>query len=1442
MKTWMDYIRRGLLVCFMIFVLTEGQLLAEVSYHFRYLTIDQGLPQNTVHSILKDIKGFMWFATGNGLSRYDGYSFTNFRKPDLPSNLVNALTESPNGRIWVGTSHGLVYFEQSTGRLTLFDLPCKEGFSINITRLMCDKKGRVWVGTTENGLFLLTPSENNYTVQHINQSNSVIPGNNVSAFLQMRDGRILIGTNHGIAVYDNQRDNIYLFNQDSLSEAFVLSLFESMEGDLWVGTYNGVWIFNALTGRNEWHFYNPFNPRSISHSRINHITQDFKGTIYLGSLGGVDLYQPQSNSFLSLPYKKVNEFSLNSIFVNCIYIDNEGNVWIGTEKGGVNQFSLYQKPFHYMIHQIDNTNSLSNSTVNAILSDGDILWVGTAGGGLNRYNRKTGIYTHYKHDPLKSSSIPGDYITSLLKTPDGALWVGTWGTGLCKMKEDGTFQTFLPPVPNAETNFVNAFVSSLQYVNPGYLFIGTEGGLAILNIKTGKFIEIENYENALAGLNEIGCILMDRQGYIWIGTRNGLYNFPYNDLELSKGKAVCLRDHLVVFKEGDGDQPSLPGNYIISLLQDNEGNIWIGTYGDGLVKFTTSDGKTGSFEFYSSKNGLSNNVIYSIQQDEAGNIWVSTDYGLARINPQSGSIDNFFSDDGLVSDQFYWSASFKSSTGELFFGSIDGISYFSPTNFPLYPFEPSITISALKVFNEIIQVGEKRFGKVVLNRPVSDVEEISLSYKDNVFTLDFTALDYFHPRKIKYAYQLEGVDPGWVEVGSDQRSATYTNLKGGSYIFKVKATNSEGVYSDNEKRLVITIRPPFWETTWFLILLIIAIIVTTAFYIRHHTKRLILEKSRLEKMVSERTRKIEEQNEQMRAQSEELKLMNADLIKRGELIEGQKKELEDKNSEIIQQRDQLVELNKEIESINQTRLRFFTNISHEFRTPLTLIISPVERMLKEMHLPGMAHELLNSVQRNARRLSLLIDQLLMFRKIETGNLTVRVAQGDFKTFVTDIFHAFDVLAQQRSIAYSLKISLDETPRWFDAEKTENILYNLLSNAFKYTPSGGSVAVMVDEQKLMKQGNEIPSLCIKVADTGIGIDDTQADKIFNRFYRTANGSAIKGTGIGLSLTRELVEALHGTIAFSKNRLQGSCFTATIPCRREDFHGAEINDFPAFDTSELDNKVQVVLDHLAGDEPFLTEEHQSNNEDPLVLIVEDNKELALFISNTLSGSYRVLTAPNGKVGYELARKQSPDIIISDVMMPVMDGIEMCRQIKNNLYTSHIPVILLSAKALIEDQLAGFQTGADDYISKPFNLDLLRAKVQNIIDGRRKMRALFASKDELITVGAKLESLDDKFLAKAYDVLEKAYANPEFSVELFSDQMFVSRSLLYKKLKALVDLSPNDFITVYRLKKSLPLLASKEMTVNEVAYSIGFNDPKYFSRVFKKFYKKKPSEYIQ
>jgi ligand-binding sensor domain-containing protein/signal transduction histidine kinase/AraC-like DNA-binding protein len=1422
--------------------LFSSPLKAEVSYHFQYLTIDQGLPQNTVNSILHDQHGFMWFATGNGLSKYDGYSFKNYWKPDLPSNLVNALAESADDIIWIGTSQGLVCYHQKTGRFSPFQLPVEPNSRLNIVSLFADDDDRIWVGTYEHGLFLLTLEGETYTITNFNTANSQLPGNHVSSFLKMKDGRILIGTNHGIGIANKQRKDIHLLTQGNLENALVLSLFESMEGDLWVGTYNGIWVYNPTTGRDEWFQHNPLDNTSINHNRINEITQDFRGNIYIGTLGGVNIYQPHSHSFEAIPYNTVNEFSLNSMFIKCIELDQEGNVWIGTEKGGVNHFNLFQKPFHHIVHQTNNPNSLTNNTVNSIMTDSkDVIWIGTAGGGLNQYNRKTGQFKHYFHEPGNPRSLPSDYITAVTKIPHSAIWVGTWGGGICKMLPDGTFQTFIPPSVNADTDYQNSFISSLLYDERGYLFIGTEGGLAILNVQTETFLNLNQNSHALAQIREVGCLLKDRNNHLWVGTRNGLFTFPVSDLNLPY-QADSPANPITVFKSGTSinNEKGLPGDYIISLMEDSQGHIWIGTYGDGLVKARKTT--TGDYEFtqYSKEEGLSNHVIYAIQQDDAGYLWVSTDYGLSQINPENNTIDNFFSDDGLLSDQFYWSASHKSESGELFFGSVNGVNHFYPSSFPVYPHEPSVAITALKIFNNPVQPGSKRYGKVVFDKSLQHVEEISLSFKDNIFSIEFSALDYFLARKIKYAYQMVDIDRDWVEVSADHRSASYTNLKGGTYRFRIKASNSEGVWSPNEKQLLITIRPPFWQTTWFLILLILTIMAGTIMYIRHHTRRLLLEKNKLEKLVSERTRRIEEQNQHMHEQAETLKHINTTLQKKSEEIEGQKKELEAKNGEIMLQHDRLITLNKEIESINQTRLKFFTNISHEFRTPLTLIISPVERLLKEMHLPGMAHELLTSVQRNARRLNLLIDQLLMFRKIETGNLSIRISNNDLQGFIEEIFHAFDILARQKNISYSKIVALDEGPYWYDGEKLENILYNLLSNAFKYTPEGGAISLLVKEHAPNQAEQAKPSLSIEVGDTGLGIHEEQMDKIFNRFYRTATGGTTKGSGIGLSLTRELVEAMNGTVVVAKNGQKGSRFIVTLPYRKEDFEGAEINELPVYDVHEMTNKIQVVLDNMKDEEPFMDGIHKEYSEEAKVLIVEDNKELALFIANSLSGQYHVMIAENGKTGYEMARKNAPDLILSDVMMPEMNGIDMCRHIKSNLYTSHIPVILLSAKALLEDQLEGFQIGADDYISKPFNLDILKAKVFNAIEARRKIRTLFASESELPKTHSNGESLDDKFLAKAYDVLEKSHSNPEFSVELFSDSMFVSRSLLYKKLKALADLSPNDFITIYRLKKSLPLLSSKELSVNEVAYTVGFNDPKYFSRVFKKFYQKKPSEY--
>lgn len=1408
---------------------------SELTFHIKHYTNNNGLPQNSVNDIERDHFGFLWFATGNGLSRFDGYTFRNFTKPMLPSNLVYALAVSPDQRVWIGTKQGLCYVDLRTEIIEMFPLGAEKEHVLSVVSLFCDAQGRVWAGTSDNGLFVLDPSPQGYRTTHYHTANSALPGNNVLVTYQLKNGNVLVGTNHGAVQFAQNGKKIEAWNSAHLQNSMVLSLYETNDGRIWVGTFYGLALFHPSAFPPQWFYPDPFNPQALSHGRVNAILQDALGRIFIGSLGGLDVFLPRTNSFHRIPQGQQSQFSLNSKFVNCLMADVQGNIWVGTEKGGINQINIYQKPFKQMEHEVDNPNSLSSSTINSVLVEGDDFWIGTAGGGLNLFNARTGLYRHFRFNPANSASVSSDFITSLVKQPNGSLWVGTWGGGLCKANGDGTFKRFIPPVANPETNFVNAFVSSLVYDSRGYLWIGTEGGLAVLDLRTETFVDLNNPSSGLPGINEIGCLYLDSKDFLWAGTRNGLYRFPASALN-DPARIVVPFSNIDVFRSSPhSSQPdNLPGGYVISLLEDNAGNMWVGTYGDGFLKCElTGDGKFTFLQFTAS-NGLSNNVVYAIQQDDAGNLWLSTDHGLSRFNPADRSFINFYKEDGLLGDQFYWSASYKSADGRLFFGGVDGLNYFLPAAFPAYPNNPKVTVTSVRVFNHPVALGEERHGKVVMEQNLAIHNSVSLSYKDNVFAIEFSALDFFHPEKVRYAYKLEGVDKDWVEVGANQRMANYTNLKGGDYLFNVKASSSDGVWSDQVTELRIQIRPPFWQTSWFRALLIMVIVLIAFVYSRYHSRRLIVQKAKLEAMVHERTKQIE-------MQTEELRQANKVLEHRQELIEGQKAELESKNEEIMQQRDQVLALNEEIERSNQLRLRFFTNISHEFRTPLTLIVSPIERLVKETDLTQTVRDTLNMVHRNARRLHLLIDQLLTFRKIESGSLKVMVARGNFSVFVHDVTMAFNALAVQRRIDFTFRDELNGQMCWFDREKVEDILYNLLSNAFKYTPEGHSVSVYLGASGIPKNDNQIPALKIEVTDTGKGIAADQQQRIFDRFYRVPSHENVNGTGIGLSLTAELVEAMNGSITVQSNVGEGSCFTVMIPSRIEDLGEVEVLEHMAEDTSEIENKVQVIQDLFRDDEHFLFDyQTGDSSEKPVMLIVEDNKELCGFLAAAFGESYKVYTAENGKMGYEKARKHAPEIVLSDVMMPEMDGIELCKLIKNNLYTSHIPVVLLTAKAMVENQLEGLQTGADDYIPKPFNLDVLKAKINNLVDTRAKLRTKFCAQTDIQPMDSASSSLDEKFLSKAYEILENNYHNPDFNVELFSDMMFVSRSLLYKKIKALVDLSPNDFITVFRLKKSTALLLSKGLSVNEVAYRIGFNDPKYFSRVFKKFYNKTPSEY--
>lgn len=1433
--------RMYLLAYLLLFSVTviKSENITDYNFHVNHITLNEGLPQNTVNDIYRDSYGFMWFATGNGLCRYDGHKLEVFSKPTLPSNLIRTITETDDKILWIGTSNGLIRYNLRLEKFLPTVILKDSGQQPDVLTLYLDSSHKLWVGTANNGLYYIDTNDSVKVIHHFNSGNSVLKRNRVNDIIQLTDGRVVIGTSNGLFLYNTNRKSLVLWPYEVSYNNNIITLFEANDGALWIGTFYGVAIVEVSSNRIEEFLPDPYNKQSLIHGTVTDIAQDIMGDIYVGTLGGLDIYSPGTGSFLHIPSQSSNVFSMNNRFVRSILTDNFGSVWIGTESGGVNVFNRYQTPFHSMTHK-RRENSLSSSTINSIYSNEKYLWVGTAGGGLNRYNWKTKLFKHYKFDPAIKESLSNNFVSSLLETPSGDLWVGTWGGGMCKLVGSERFKNLNPIINSRVEEFENLFVSSFLYDDEGLLLIGCEGGLSVLDLETESFISHNKINKELGQISEIGCLLKDKDDFLWIGTRKGLYRVKMSHLFRNKDEELKTTT-IQRFKSSSqgADNKNLPGEFVISLFEDpKEGIIWIGTFGDGLVRCTKNIQGEFEFESINRKKGISNDVIYTIEQDENGDLWLGTDKGLCRYNPFLHKITNYYSEDGLISDQFYWSASFHSPNGQMFFGAVDGLNIFTPSAFPKYPFETEVSITGLKVFNKKVDIGEERYNEVVLDESLSETNEITLSYKDNAFTIEFASLDYFQPEKIKYRYILEGVDKNWVEVSSNQRFASYTNLKGGTYQFRVIASNSNGEWNQKEKLLTINIQPPYWQTPWFQLALFIFGFLLIIVIGHYRNRRLQFQKRKLEYLVDERTSKIKSQSLQLKKQAEEIKEAYINLETTNTQIEGQKIELEQKTDEILNQHEQLKKMHSEVEELNQHRMQFFTNISHELRTPLSLIIGPVESLIVDAEAPSVMKKTLNTIHKNASRLQLLIDQLLTFRKIETNNERVRLIKGDVGAFIEDIFHAFDGLALQKGIDYNYNDLTQSAQIWFDPKKIENILYNVISNAFKYSSVNGKVECKIE----LSKSHEL--LLISIKDDGVGMTKKQQENIFNRFYRITSEDNVNGSGIGLSLVKELVNLLNGQIKVNSVINKGSEFIIQIPCIPENITNAVIDEEEA-------NKYQIDIDWSVRLTQAVMNEEKSVflNGEPIgcgllkILVVEDHEELAVFIAESLKREYQFLWAKNGKEGIEMAKKYSPDLIVSDVMMPELDGIKMCSILKESLYTSHIPIIMLTAKSKVEHFVEGLGVGADDYMVKPFSIEILRAKIKNLIDSRRKLKQLFStSPDEVITKEVKsISTVDDHFIQKSYDVVKAHFGNSDFSVEQFADEMCVSRSLLYKKLKALVDLSPNDFITVYRLKISMKLLTEEKLSINEIAYQVGFNDPKYFSRVFKKIHKKTPSEFI-
>lgn len=1448
---------------------------------FQHYTSEQGLSQNMIDYILKDHKGFMWFATWNGLNRFDGYNFIVYKhnqsnSNSLSNNFVHTLCQDKFDNIWIGTEKGLNVYLYEENRFVNYSAVKGNNypkFPYNIETLNYDSKGKIWIGTLNNGLFRIQIVGKNGQIAKVdsfsdNGKKGSLKGNIVNFIYEDKKGNIWIGTNRGLNRFNNDENNFTNIlndsqNPNSLSDNNVQAIYRDRLGYLWIGTNFGLNRINLETYNIIKYYFNPDDPMSLSHNTVKDITEDISGNLVIGTLGGISIYNRIKDDFINYTYKVNDKYGLNNGFVNSLYADNEGNVWIGTEKGGINKYNIYQKKFEFFESELGNFNSLSHNTINSILEDEQNIWIGTAGGGLNKYNKNNCLFTHYYYDAHNPNSISSNNISAIYRDRSGILWIGTWGGGLQKLlpghEESGIFKRYINESGN-NNSLINTFISSITEDKWGNLWIGTFEGLDRMDPSSEKFMHFTSIYNGIR-ITRVGCLSFDNNNNLWVGTENGLFKIsPGNE-----GKIDLQKSAVNYFINDTSNRHTINGNYIISICCDKKGNLWFGTYGYGLNKLIINPLTVDDVQFisYTEADGLANNVIYGILEDNRGNLWLSTDNGLSRFNPLKKEFKNYYVADGLQSNQFYWSAYFKNKSGKMYFGGMNGLNAFYPDSIQDDKFTPYVAITNFKIYNQSVEVGKKYNGKVTLEKSISNTDSILLSYKSNEFSFEFSSLHFNQPDKNEYFYKLEGFDDNWIRVNSTRRFASYTNLKGGKYTFMVKASNNDGVWGDNSAKIDIIIIPPFWATWWFRIFLVSITILLIITYNRYRLFALEKQKRKLEILVTERTSKIVEQKEQLLIKSEHLKESNIQLEKRQEQIEGQKEQLEQQNIEILEQRDRLIDLNKKVQAANQQRLNFFTNISHEFRTPLTLIISPLEQLLREFKEDIKTWNRLVLINKNAQRLMHLINQLMDLRKVETGKMELKLSRDDIVSFIDNISQSFSNLAVQRNIQYIKQFNPKSIITLFDREKLENIIYNILSNAFKYTPEGGTITISTSmkecsqqvflgvailEKHFSRNADLKEYIEIKISDTGVGIEPEKINEIFKKFYRIPSSISdkVQGTGIGLSLAKELVKVHKGLLFVESKPNQGSIFTILLASNdkylqpgkivavEKDSNMQNLNTQVLYLSDLLKNEIED--SSVTGKGNILK---QSNK--PLVLIVEDNNDFRSFLQDSLSSAFNIIGADDGKKGIEMAIKYIPDLIISDIIMPEVDGLGLCSILKNEIHTSHIPIILLTARSSVEYWIEGFDTGADDYIPKPFNIRILEARISNLIESRKKLKKLFVT--SLITIPKEITTTrtDEQFLHRVLKIVEEHVSDSKFGVQELVSEMCMSRSLLHKKLTAIVDQSANDFITSIRLKKSALMLVEGQKNISNIALDVGFTDPKYFSRCFKKHFNVSPSEYM-
>ena len=1356
---------------------------------FEQLTRENGLSHADVLSIKQDSQGFMWFGTMDGLNRFDGYEFKTFRhqsnKPQsISSNIITAIFEDSQEVLWIGTQNGLNRFNREQETFERFGYYPNKTTGLSDERvyhIIEDKSQNLWVGTNSGGVNRIDPdrihithfrfdTEKPYSLNH----------DSITGLTLDQQGQVWVATPQGLNHYNINTGSFEevdykISNSVSPDSSFIGQLFQRDNGNIWMVKKNEVLEFEPESKQAISRFHSTQLEELIG-ARIQTVFEDKQRTLWIGSDKGIIRFDLNNDNTAHYSSEDNLSNSLKGNNIKSIYEDQSGVLWIGSRGHGINRLVPSARDIkHYQQSHLE-PDSLTHDNVTSILVDKhDSVWIGTVD-GLNRYYKQLKKRVIYKNERGRNESLIDNYVQVLFEASDGTIWVGT-RKGLSYYSQD--IDGFVHFTHNKEDpgSISDNSIMAIAEDQYGDLWIGTfYGGLNHFDKNSKVFT---HYRHDPADSNSISSdlittILEDNQGNIWAGSWNG-------GVSLFKRKQRLFYR----YRHSYSDNESISSDMVNKIIQDSQNNIWIGTE-NGLDKFIVENG---AFIYYSPSESQQNQSVRSIVEDKDSNLWLSTNVGLSKFNLQNKSIESYTQHDGFYNIGFNY-ASYRDHQGKLYFGGYRGVSSFQPEALIENQNKPQVLITEFLLSNKKVELLDSNdsLDNAVFNleRTIATTQTITLSYQESTFTFGFTALDYVNPIENQYKYQLEGWDQDWIDTDYKNRRATYTNIPGGSYTFRVKASNNDGVWNEQGASIKLVILAPPWRTWWAYLLYVIVISGLLATFGLLRYRRLIAEKEKTAALA------------------------------------------------IISAKDKL-----------------FSNVSHEFRTPLTLMLGPLEDFIKkEQSEPALRQ--LNLIKRNGLRLLSMVDQLLDLARLRGENKQERQSQN-VNSIVSLIAQSFQSLADEKNIKLVVNSQLSEVV-WVSMlpDALEKIITNLLFNAFKYTPGDGSVELLIDTNEM--------SLLVAVSDTGCGISELEQSHIFERFTRLETSlQATPGVGIGLALVKELVESHEGKVSVESQLGKGSKFTIQIPLalKKQSANDAKSTIVEA-KNHYLNNAIVNLLEEKlsleegavnnTGNTELLDGNIKQKNHKASILIIEDNLELSQYMSGFLSETYHCLVANDGSSGVELAIENVPDLIISDVMMPVMDGFEVCHKLNQDERTSHIPIVLLTARGDKESRIQGWQGCADEYLTKPFDREELLVRIESLLVIREKLQRYYkqitfpsSEKDlkEILSEPKAPKQKEVNFINKFDNVLANNYTNVELKKDLLLEQIMMSERQLLRKLKAITGMTINEYLRAYRLKKAAELLAEGK-SVSNVAHDVGFTSHSYFSKCFKEIYGCSPSQY--